>query len=140
MKSARSLLRQCIAYICIVGVAITGIFFGSIGAALVLITAMNPVPEISLGDQDEQTQLDQKIADAREIRESLARQFPPLAPLPRITARAHSAELHARASAPQSASIYRSRMQAREAFARIPLANSTPQVNSYAEADRHAVR
>ena len=140
MKPERSLLRQCIAYICTAGAAITGIFFGSIGTALVLITAMNPVPEISLGDQDERTQLDQKIEDAREVRESLAKKFPPLAPLPRITARAHYAKVQARVSAPQSASAYRSRMQAREAFARIPLANSAPQVNSYAEVDRHAAQ
>ena len=138
MKRDHGLLRQCLVYTCIIGVAITGISLGSIGAALVLMTVMNLPLEIPEQMQEGRTRLDQKMEDSREIRGALAKQLPPPEPLPRVTAHVRSART--RVASPQSTAIHRNRIKARNAFAGIAPAQASPLVSAYAESDRHTVK
>ena len=140
MKRDHGLLRQSLVLTCVISVAITGISLGSIGGALILMTATNLPLEISEQMQEGRTRLDQKLEDSREIRGALAKPLPSPEPLPRVTALVRSARARARVASPQSAAIHASRIQARNAFARIAPTQASPLVSAYAEPDRHTVK
>jgi len=91
MKRDHGLLRQSLVLTCVISVAITGISLGSIGGALILMTATNLPLEISEQMQEGRTRLDQKLEDSREIRGALAKPLPSPEPLPRVTALVRSA-------------------------------------------------
>jgi len=112
--------------------AVAGLVLGASGGAFILIATAAR----SQYAQPPRTWLDQKIDDAREVRQVLARPLPPRVPLAPVTGRVTHAFATTR-SLPKPVS--RNPTTVQDVFAKVAPESPHAQLNAYAEFDRHAI-
>lgn len=139
LANDRTFRRRSSACVC-AGLVTTGIVLGMIGGIFVL-TATVATTALSHRDQQEQTRLAQKMDDARDIRQALARPLPRPAPLLAMSAHVvrgpgpsvEKAKLRSNSSVKNWA-------PARAAFAHLESESRDTPLTAFQELDRHAIR
>jgi hypothetical protein len=140
--SDRSFLSNYFLYVGVIGAALLSVALGLTDVTGIA-SGLTVVKKQDSGlPRREQTLLDIRIQNQREIRQALAKPLPPLEPLPRITARVIPTAGNAARSAivPSQSHPQKLMSEARSAFANIVSSFVNIQPSAYAEIDRHAAR
>ena len=119
-------------YVGVIVIALTGI---AIGLTAIVKTTTRLPQQV----QRDQTLLDLRIQSSREIRQALGKPFPPLQPLPPITARlAHTVGSRVVVSQPVFRKMTQEASDALASGSERPSSSWGTQSSAYAEIDRHA--